>query len=80
MNKQEWLKISASTEIPIKVFHTFYLEHNGYVKDLKTFEDIFSQLMGKAMILNNGRQVMINYEVIIHKVFNYYNKKFDIYA
>lgn len=69
MKKEKWLKLMVEEELPIEVIYEFYQDHNGLVKNINEFTKIFIQatFMG-----------IITYESAIHRIYKYYNDKFEI--
>ncbi len=83
MSKEEWIEISRDkgpffTELPIQMFYAYYLEAGGTTVDIKTFTATFFECcMGELHIRSTNRSM--NYESSMYRMYQYYNKKFDIW-
>jgi hypothetical protein len=86
MTEQQWKRISMQNnefdfkELPISVFHEYYLEKGGVVTDLNKFTEIFFVMVnnGPVLLRKTNRLVNYTYPQVIHGLFHYYNKKFNI--
>lgn len=80
MTKEDWMHIRKKEEIPLSLFHEYYLEvrdKNRVLITLGEFESYFPQFMGHGIILTNTGVKTLSFENIVHKVYNYFDNKFE---
>ena len=84
MTKEEYIVIRNGEEIPLSLFYLYYTEtslNNRNIVTLEEFEVLFPKFMGSfmggAIITKNGVKY-IDFQRIVAKVYNYFNKKYEI--
>ena len=82
MNKEEWQKIRGETEFPLNIFYEFWCETKpSHYKELSLgeFEKLFPEyIASKIVVEKNGHPHVFDYERCITKIFNYFDKKFEL--
>lgn len=77
MTKQEWLIERKKVEIPMSVWHEYYLECGGYVKDLNEFSKIFANVLySQPVFEKDGKTIQVTMITAIKRLNDYYNSKF----
>lgn len=77
MTKERWEEVKLKEEFSMDICFDYYQEKGGIV-DFTQFQRIFPQLIAqRTPILNSqGQPVILDFEKIYHKIFNYYENKF----
>ena len=82
ITKEEWLKIRVSEELPLQVFWTYFDDLRPNVATYNRFATSFSEWMVRSSQIptfNSQKQpVMFSMEAAIKKIFDYFDKKFEI--
>lgn len=82
ITKEDWIKIRVSEELPLRVFWTYFDDLRPNMATYDKFATSFAQWMVVASqrpVLNSQKQpVMFSMELGIKKVFDYFDKKFEI--
>ena len=76
MTKEEWINLKTKEEIPLEIFYTYYTEMGGSL-NFQDFQTFFVSLLTSPIAFSYNNKI-INYETSIKRLYNYYDKKFDL--
>lgn len=80
MTKEEWINIRVQQEMPLSVFYSYYLDKGGTYPEYM-FNQKFPEFIAKHIHVPYMSAVgfrNVNMENIIHKIYEYYDQKFNV--
>lgn len=79
MTAQRWEQIRNLKEVPVDVWHEYYLEVGGYIQDREMFWQIFADLLASNSYIRNskGTLVRLTLNTALRRLYDYYNQKFQ---